>query len=85
MAPVINNERAKKEWSYLVRVVGEENALLAIDKLAGNRKAFPSNIAKVLNITFPPLVCMEVSEKELKSIRAKGRLELKQLRDRLKI
>jgi hypothetical protein len=53
MVPEITSERASREWQYLVERVGEERALAAISRLAGKRRAYPFNIAKVLGVTLP--------------------------------
>ena len=50
--PEITNQKAEREWLYLIDRVGECRALEAIRHL-GNRRPFPANIAKVLKIKFP--------------------------------
>lgn len=52
MEPVITNERAKREWLYIVERVGSERAQQAMTQL-GNRKAYPLNISKVLKLNLP--------------------------------
>lgn len=85
MKPLINNQRAKKEWNYIVRIVGEEKAFRAMESLPGKRKPYPINIAQVLRIKFPPIECLEESEVDTRLLREKGKAELKRLRKQLKI
>jgi hypothetical protein len=53
MEPEITNDRAKREWLYIVERVGEAHATAAIGRLAGRRRPYPFNIAKVLGIRLP--------------------------------
>ena len=80
MEPILNNERAKKEWNYILSKVGERNALDAINKLPGNRKPFPFNIAKCLGLELPPEEALPMPEQELKDLRTKGRPEIEKLK-----
>lgn len=52
MQPLLTNERARREWEYIVARVGEARALEAIARL-GNRKPFPINIARALKLDLP--------------------------------
>lgn len=76
MEPLITNERAKREWDYIVTKVGEERARAAIAQIPGNRRPYPLNIARVLGIRFPesvtnPPASREVALKHLEEIRKK--------------
>lgn len=53
MQPLLTNDRSKREWQYIVERVGEKRALEAISRLPGNRRPYPLNIARVLNIKLP--------------------------------
>jgi hypothetical protein len=53
LEPELTNERAEKEWKWLCAKVGEDRARAAIAKIAGERKAFPLNIARVLGLDLP--------------------------------
>lgn len=49
--PLLNNDRDRRTWAWIIDQVGEDRAL-AVD-LAGNRKPYPSNIAKALGLQLP--------------------------------
>lgn len=51
--PILNDERDKRSWAWICDRVGESAALAAIERLAGNRKPYVSNIAKVLGLSIP--------------------------------
>lgn len=51
--PELTNTRAEREWKWLCQRVGEDIAKAAIANLAGNRRAYPLNIARVLGIELP--------------------------------
>lgn len=55
LAPLITNQRGKREWEWLVRQVGEERALAAIAALGG-RRPYPLNVARVLGLEIPQAV-----------------------------
>ncbi len=52
-APLITNERAAREWAWICDQVGECAALEAIDRLPGQRRAYPINIARALGLKLP--------------------------------
>ncbi|BCX90013.1 hypothetical protein MIN45_PP27 (plasmid) [Methylomarinovum tepidoasis] len=52
--PELTNDRAKREWLWLCRKVGEKRARAAIARIPGKRRAYPLNIARVLGIELPP-------------------------------
>ncbi len=49
--PIIGSDRDRRVWRWIVAQVGEEAALAV--ELAGNRKPYPSNIAKALGLQVP--------------------------------
>lgn len=55
LAPLITNQRGKREWEWVVRQVGEERALAAIAALGG-RRPYPLNVARVLGLEIPQAV-----------------------------
>ena len=67
MEPLITNERAAKEWRYIVNRVSEQVALNAIKKLPGRQRPYPLNIAKVLRITLPTEDKLPMNEEEKQS------------------
>jgi len=53
LEPELTNERSQREWKWLCSRVGEDRARAAIAKIPGGRKAFPLNIARVLDLELP--------------------------------
>ncbi len=53
---VIESKRDQRVLDWLVEQVGHEAVAHACSKLAGSRKAYPSNIAKVLGLDPPSLL-----------------------------
>lgn len=53
MTPILTNDRDRRAWAWIVAQVGEETALRACGELDGNRRPFPSNVAKKLGLTVP--------------------------------
>lgn len=53
MEPLLTNDRARREWAWLVAQVGDQTARDAIARLPGNRKPYPLNVARVLGLTLP--------------------------------
>lgn len=53
MAAILNNDRDRRSWAWIVAQVGEETALRACGELGGARKPYPSNIAKKLGLVLP--------------------------------
>jgi len=51
MQPLITNDRDRRTWAWIVQQVGEDRALAV--ELAGDRKPYPSNIAKALGLELP--------------------------------
>ena len=54
MEPELTNDRARREWQWLCREFGETVARAMIAALPGNRRPFPLNIARALNVKLPP-------------------------------
>ena len=73
MDPLLNNDRAKREWLWLCRRVGEEAAREAIGRIPGARKPFPTNIAKVLGVDLPDEKYLPALPGEAAEIHAKSR------------
>ncbi|MDA8154645.1 MAG: hypothetical protein M0003_18350 [Acidithiobacillus sp.] len=54
MEPELTNDRARREWQWLCREVGETVARATINALPGNRRPYPLNIARALDVELPP-------------------------------
>ncbi len=54
MEPELTNDRARREWQWLCKEVGETVARATIAALPGNRRPYPLNIARALDVTLPP-------------------------------
>lgn len=50
---LILSERDKAGFDYLVRIRGKEAVELAVDHLAGKRRPYVSNVAKLMMVTIP--------------------------------
>lgn len=50
--PLLTNERAKREWAWIVKHVGEAAALAALERL-GNHRPYPLNVARALGLRMP--------------------------------
>jgi len=64
LEPLITNERAQREWEYIVARVGEEHARAAIAQIPGKRRPYPLNIARVLGIELPKRLAEEPASRE---------------------
>ncbi len=53
MHPIVESKRDERILAWLVAQVGEESIAAACLRLAGTRRAYPSNIAKVLGVVPP--------------------------------
>jgi hypothetical protein len=53
---IIENERDKRVYQWLMETVDEKEILLAIAKLPGQQKTYLSNIIKILNLNVPKSV-----------------------------
>ncbi len=53
MEPELTNERAMREWQWLCSEVGETVARATISTLPGNRRPYPLNIARALDVKLP--------------------------------
>lgn len=53
---LIQNDRDRRTLDWLIRQVGQEAIRQAVAQLAGNRKPYLSNVAKVLGLTLPKSV-----------------------------
>ncbi len=73
MNVVVESSRDQRVLVWLVERVGEEAVAEACRKLAGARRAYPSNIAKVLRLSPPAelaLTTREEAQRHLAAIRA---------------
>ena len=50
---IIENERDERTAAWLIEQYGTEAVAEAETRISGARKAYPSNIAKVLGVTLP--------------------------------
>lgn len=50
--PLLTNDRAKREWEWIVRQVGEATAVAAMNAL-NRQKPYPLNIARKLKLKLP--------------------------------
>lgn len=76
MEPLLTNDRARREWQYIIERVGEQAAREALNKLPGNRRPYPLNVARVLGLQLPPELAQEPIDRE----KARERIaELKRL------
>lgn len=60
MEPLISNDRDRRAWEWIVSQVGADRALAV--ELAGDRKPYPSNVAKALGLTIPESVSLPPSD-----------------------
>lgn len=51
--PLLTNERAVREWAWLVERFGMEACQAALDGLPGSRRPYPLNVARQLGVTLP--------------------------------
>ena len=56
--PLLTNARAHREWDWIVRQVGLERALEALQHL-GYRKPYPLNAARRLGLQIPAVLARE--------------------------
>lgn len=50
---IVSNSRDQRVLDWLIAQVGQDAVLAACNELAGARKPFPSNLAKVLGLKVP--------------------------------
>lgn len=72
MEPLLTNERAEREWKYLVNRVGEERARAAIGRLKGAQRPYPLNIARLLKVELPEEALLPPSDAQA-AARREGR------------
>lgn len=56
---LILSERDRAGYEYLVKIRGKEAVELAVNYLAGRRKAYVSNIAKLMEVGIPTTIARE--------------------------
>ncbi|MBI2397116.1 MAG: hypothetical protein HYV17_04920 [Xanthomonadales bacterium] len=59
---VIDSERDRRELSWPVEQAGEDAVASACIQLAGQRRAFPSNVAQVLRLNPPKALALASPE-----------------------
>jgi cryptic plasmid protein A len=70
---ILDNDRDRRAAQWLIQTVGQEAVNEAIQKLAGNRKPYISNVAKILGLEIPKLVILtpqETAREKIAEIRA---------------
>lgn len=50
---LLTNERAEREWAYIIERVGIEAAQNALESLTGQQRPYPVNIARKLGLKLP--------------------------------
>lgn len=83
MEPQLSNERARREWQYLIDRVGAERAQAAIAQIPGHRRPFPLNIAKVLGIEIPPESRLPWPDEDKERLREVGLKNIARIRGML--
>lgn len=51
--PLLTNERAVREWAWLVERFGIDACQAALNGLPGGRRPYPLNVARQLGVTLP--------------------------------
>lgn len=51
--PLLTNERAVREWAWLVERFGIDACQTALNGLPGGRRPYPLNVARQLGVTLP--------------------------------
>lgn len=51
--PLLTNDRARREWAWIVERVGAQRAQEALEGLSGQRP-YPLNVARKLGLKLPP-------------------------------
>lgn len=75
--PLLTNERARREWDYIVSRVGAEAARKALEAIPGGQRPYPLNVARKLGLSLPddlaepPPASTEVAKAHLAALRAK--------------
>ena len=64
--PIIASDRDRRVWNWIVSTVGEQAALAV--ELIGNRKPYPSNIAKALGLQVPVVLAQPSAEAALQRV-----------------
>lgn len=75
--PLLTNDRAHREWNWIVKRAGETAARKAIEALSGGQRPYPLNIARKLGLELPkeladpPAAPPEVARAHLEALRKK--------------
>lgn len=70
---LILNARDERAIAWLIEQAGFEAVQLACEKIAGNRKLYPTNLAKILGLAIPKSVIdtpASVARKRIRELRA---------------
>lgn len=74
--PLLTNDRARREWAWIVAKVGAEAAKASLETL-GSQRPYPLNVARRLKLKLPsslaeaPPASPEVAKAHLTALRAK--------------
>lgn len=74
---LIQNDRDRRALAWLIDQVGEDAIRQAVGRLAGERKPFVSNVAKVLSVKLPRSVELTPACQARKNIAAIKKAMLK--------
>lgn len=60
--PRLVSDRDHRVWAWICQQVGEDTALAACGRLAGDRRPYPSNLAKQLGLRVPKQLALASKE-----------------------
>lgn len=75
--PLLTNDRARREWAYIVERVGLEAANRALEAISGGQRPYPLNVARKLGLSLPedlaapPPASREVALSHISALRDK--------------
>lgn len=69
--PIIANERDQRAYAWLQARVGAEAVQGAIERLAGQRRPYVSNLAKVLGVQLPTAAELAANPTDRETARAR--------------
>ncbi len=62
LRPCLVSDRDRRVWGWICQQVGEDKALAACRQLAGDRRPYPSNLAKQLGLRIPKHLALASKE-----------------------
>lgn len=68
---IIENDRDKRTYDWLIRTVGKDKIIIALNKLHQNKKPYLTNIIKILGLKVPNSVLQtpkSIARKKLNEI-----------------